>query len=302
MNSPTPLYLLSGPTASGKTAVAHLLAERMGLRLLSIDSMMVYRKMDVGTAKPSPQEIDHFDYAGLNLADPGEEFSTGKWLKLISKQLDERPALGVGGTGLYFRALIDGLPEQNSGFSSGRDRSVVELQTAIRLLDENALKQISDPENPRRLERALAWLESGKTLPSSWGGTAGFPLPVLRIPTEQLNAGIYHRAEEMLQKGLLEETQKLLDGGVLTGTAAQAIGYKEAQSVLDGTKTRSEALEALAIRTRRYAKRQRTWFRNQMDARWVDIKNSDSTEIIADKIEAVWQDTGPFLFERNVYA
>ena len=135
MTPPTPLYLLSGPTASGKTAVAHLLAERMGLRLLSVDSMMVYRNMDIGTAKPSQDEITSYDYCGLNLCNPGDDFSTGKWIQQIARDLDARPTLAVGGTGLYFRALIDGLTEKDSHGDRWQSQSVSELQAQITDLD-----------------------------------------------------------------------------------------------------------------------------------------------------------------------
>lgn len=301
MTPPTPLYLLSGPTASGKTAVAHLLAERMGLRLLSVDSMMVYRDMDIGTAKPSPDEIARYDYGGLNLCNPGTDFSTGKWIRQIARELDERPTLAVGGTGLYFRALIDGLTEKDSPTEREEPRSVSELQSLIADLDPLALSRLADPENPRRLERALNWLQAGKPLPATWQKRSAFPVAVLRRPVEDLNARILQRATDMFEQGLLAETQALLSAGSLTGTAAQAIGYAEAQAVLLGEIDLPAAIEKVATRTRRYAKRQRTWFRNQMDARWVDVENSNKVELIADKIADIWQGTGPFSFNRSAY-
>lgn len=301
MTPPTPLYLLSGPTASGKTAVAHLLAERMGLRLLSVDSMMVYRNMDIGTAKPSQDEITRYDYCGLNLCNPGDDFSTGKWIQQIARDLDARPTLAVGGTGLYFRALIDGLTEKDSPGDRQQTQSVSELQAQITDLDPLALSQLADPENPRRLERALTWLQAGKPLPATWQKRSAFPAPVLRWPVADLNARILQRATDMFEQGLLAETQALLSAGSLTGTAAQAIGYAEAQAVLLGEINQPAAIEAIATRTRRYAKRQRTWFRNQMDARWVDVENTHKVELIADKIAAIWQDTGPFSFNRSAY-
>ncbi|WFB35574.1 tRNA (adenosine(37)-N6)-dimethylallyltransferase MiaA [Kiritimatiellota bacterium B12222] len=300
MSTVTPLYFLSGPTASGKTTVAHHLAERLNLRLLSVDSMMVYRGMDIGTAKPTAEEISRYDYAGVNLIDAGTPFSTGKWLRAICEQLDERPTLAVGGTGLYYRALIDGLTPESTRDQKHRSRSVEELQKEIRQRNPEVLQQLADPENQRRLERALAWLESGQTPPRMWAERAGFPLPVLRRPTEILNERIEQRIRVMFQTGLLKETQTLLNAGALTGTAAQAIGYQEAQAVIHQTCTLEQAITQLATRTRRYAKRQRTWFRNQMDARWVDVENEHSTELIADKVAGLWEDTGPFLFEHPV--
>ncbi|MGA0334018.1 MAG: tRNA (adenosine(37)-N6)-dimethylallyltransferase MiaA, partial [Kiritimatiellia bacterium] len=297
MNTCTPLYFLSGPTASGKTAAAHLLAEKMNLRLLSVDSMMVYRGMNIGTAKPTPGEISRYSYAGLDLVEAGSRFSTGSWLHRVSAQLDERPTLAVGGTGLYFRGLIDGLsPELPATDAPPSALPVTELQRRIASLNPDALQKIADPGNPRRLERALQWLEAGNPLPDQWDEKAGFPLPVLRLEVEELNRRIYQRAKMMLEQGLLEETRQLSEQGLLTGTAAQAIGYGEALKVLQGEWSPEQALEQIATRTRRYAKRQRTWFRNQMDARWIDIGPGENPEFIADKIARVWQETGPFLF------
>lgn len=297
----TPLFLLSGPTASGKTAVAHLLADRLNLRLLSVDSMMVYQGMNIGTAKPSPEEIAHYDYCGLNLADPGEDFSAGKWIRRVASALDDRPTLAVGGTGLYFRALIDGLAAEEPSAPPPESASVAELQALILAIDPQALQKLADPENPRRLSRALAWLQSGSPLPGSWQKCSAFPIPVLRRPTETLNSRIHQRTVDMFHQGLIAECETLLNAGRLTGTAAQAIGYAEAQAVLEGHLDLPGAIEKVATRTRRYAKRQRTWFRNQMASRWVEVENDDNIVLIADKIMGIWQDTSPYPFDRRAY-
>lgn len=291
----TPLYLLSGPTAAGKTGLAHTLAERHGLRLLSVDSMMVYRGMDIGTAKPTPGEIEAHDYAGLNLADPGEAFSAGAWLRAVARQLDARPTLAVGGTGLYFRALMFGLDEGPRG-GAGGELSVDALRAAVREQDPGALDRLADPWNPRRLERALKWLEAGRGLPDGWEGREEFPLPVLRWSTEELNRRIEVRVREMFHCGLLEECRRLREAGALTGTAAQAIGYREAMAVLAGEMDEETAAAGIATRTRRYAKRQRTWFRNQMDARWVEMTAEAGEEALLARIESVWNATGPLWF------
>ena len=295
----TPLYFLSGPTASGKTALAHALADRMGLRLCSADSMMVYRHMNIGTAKPTPDEIAQYDYAGLDLVEPGVQYSTGAWLQDIRQQLDDRPTLVVGGTGLYFRALIHGLPEEDAT-ATDTDENPAILREQIRAINPEALSKIADPENPRRLERALAWLKAGKPLPEQWRDQSDFPLPVLSVPVQELNQRIHARAADMFAHGLPEEARGLRERlGALTGTCAQAIGYREAFSVLDGDLTVSEAVEAVARRTRRYAKRQRTWFRNQMDARWVNRVEDRSAEAVLREIEKIWNKTGPFPFDRS---
>ena len=299
----TPLFLLSGPTASGKTELAHALADRHGLRLLSVDSMMVYRDMDIGTAKPTPAEIKTYAYAGLNLVDPGTRFSTGDWLRCVRRQLDDRPTLAVGGTGLYFRALTQGLtPDAGAEKDKKPDAEadVAALQAKIRCLDPGALSRIADPENPRRLARALTWLQAGKPLPQHWADLDPVPLPVLRLPVPWLDERIRTRAAAMFAAGLLEEAARLRGHyGALPGTAAQAIGYQEAFAVLEGTLTPEAAAGAVARRTRKYAKRQRTWFRNQMAARWVDRAPESDLEGLLRGIEDIWRATGPFWFQRE---
>ncbi len=290
----TPVFVLTGPTASGKTDLAHAIADRLGWRLLSADSMMVYRGMDVGTAKPTRDEIARFDYAGLDLADPGERFSSGAWLRAVKTQLDDRPTLAVGGTGLYLRALAHGLAEESEAPGSTDERSAEELRAAIHALDPTALDRLADAQNPRRLARALYWLSSGRGLPATWTDLPKPIFPVLRRPTDELDARIARRADGMLDNGLLAEAAALRDKhGDRLGTAVQAIGYAEAFAVLDGRLTITEARLVLVTRTRRYAKRQRTWFRNQVDARWVEGADA------MDPVLAAWKETGPIWVERG---
>ncbi len=288
----TPLYLLSGPTASGKTGFAHRLADRMGCRLLSVDSMMVYRGMDIGTAKPTEDEQQQYAYAGLNLVDAGKPFSTGAWLQQVRAQLDDRPTLAVGGTGLYFQALVYGLDEAPAE-EVRSPADVNALRDEIQRLDPQALSQLADPSNPRRLERAVEFLRAGKSLPESWAQKQKLRLPVLRRPTEELNARIAERVEQMFEGGLLEECCRLMDAGCLTGTAAQAIGYREVKAVLDGSLSVSEAKERICTRTRQYAKRQRTWFRNRFAACWIDLDADTAEDTVLAEIERAWKQTGP---------
>ncbi len=295
----TPLYCLSGPTASGKSDLAHRAAERLGGRLLSVDSMMVYRGMDIGTAKPSEEERRRYDYAGLDLVKPGEPFSTGAWLRAVLRQLDDRPTFAVGGTGLYFRALLEGLTPEEDLPLVDPDLPVPALQAEIRARDPGALDRLADPENPRRLARALQWLRAGKPLPDHWLAQHNRPeIPVLAWPVDALNARIRLRAEAMFTGGLLTEAETLRsEYEQLPGTAAQAIGYREAFAVLDGALTPEAAVEAVSVRTRRYAKRQRTWFRNQMNSLWVD----GSREDVLDELQKVWQELGPFWLKREPF-
>lgn len=290
----TPLYFLSGPTASGKTELAHQLAARNGWRLLSADAMMVYRGMNVGTAKPTAAEIEAFDYAGVDLVDPDQPFSVGDWLRAVSGQLDERPTLVVGGTGLYFRALLEGLAPAADLPEVDDTRPLSELQAELQALDPAALGQLADPENPRRVARAIAWLRAGQPLPRHWRqGHARHPVPVLRWPTPLLDERIHCRTRQLFAGGLLEEAEGLLNRySGISKTARQAIGYSEAFEVVGGRMTLEAAVAAVALRTRQYAKRQRTWFRNQLSAVWVDLPWEDA----ADFLQKVWQERPPFTF------
>lgn len=291
----TPLYCLSGPTASGKSDLVHRAVDHLGGRVLSADSMMVYRGMDVGTAKPSGDERNRYDYAGLDLAEPDVRFSTGDWLRAVHSQLDERPTFVTGGTGLYFRALLEGLTPEEDLPPVDPDLTAVELRERIRTLDASALDRLADPENPRRLARALQWLLAGKPFPDHWSRASPPPrIPVLQWPVDALNRRIHLRAEQMFSSGILEEAEALKARfGTLPGTAAQAIGYREAFEVLEGVSTVAEAVERVTLRTRRYAKRQRTWFRNQMHAVPLDGTREDLLE----ELRRVWKETGPFWFK-----
>jgi len=293
----TPLFFLSGPTASGKTDLAHTLAARNGLHLISADAMMVYRGMSIGTAKPTPEEIQRFHYAGLDLTDPGGRFTTGDWLRTVKAQMDGRPSVVVGGTGLYFRALTQGLANEEGLPEISGEMTVPELQAEILKLDASALTRLADPQNPRRLARALAWLRAGHPLPNQESERATAPrIPVLQWPVPELDARIRLRADTMFAQGLLEEAAALRERwGVSLGTASQAIGYREAFDVLEGRLTLPQAVDSVSLRTRQYAKRQRTWFRNQMNAAPVDAKSKNAVEFI----EKVWRDQGPFFIKHT---
>jgi tRNA dimethylallyltransferase len=295
----TPLYCLSGPTASGKSDLVHKAVERLGGRVLSADSMMVYRGMDIGTAKPSRAERMTFDYAGLDLTGPDVRFSTGDWLRAVQTQLDDRPTFVVGGTGLYFRALLEGLTPEEDLPQVDPDLSAAELRERIQALDATALDRLADPENPRRLARALQWLLAGKPFPNNWRTASAPPrIPVLQWPVDALNRRIALRAEQMFSSGLLEEAAALKTRyETLPGTAAQAIGYREAFEVLEGSSTVSGAVEKVTVRTRRYAKRQRTWFRNQMNAVPLDGTRTD----VLDELLRVWVEIGPFWFNQTQF-
>lgn len=292
------VYLLAGPTACGKTAVAHELAHRHSFLLLSADSMLVYKGMDIGTAKPSPEERKGLSYAGLDLVTPAESCSAGIYLQAAKAALQEaqsarQDVLVVGGTGLYFDLLLQGLEESEDAPTVPPDLrnkfqqmlttgGLKALQEEVEKRRPGLLSQMADPQNPRRVQRVLERLEMGlnplpgrPAIPPLGADGALFAqshFVVLSTPAPVLAERIEARIDRMFEEGLLAEVRGLIDTWPeWSGTASAAIGYAEARAVLEGKMTEREAKERIAARTRQLAKRQRTWFRNRAPmARWVE--------------------------------
>jgi tRNA dimethylallyltransferase len=305
-------WILAGATATGKTAVAQALAERLGCAILSADAMLVYRGMDIGTAKPSPAERGRVPYFGLDLVTPAEPFSTGAWLDAARQALSRRgvgvPPLSpdlivAGGTGLYIKSLTDGFDsEPPDPACRARWQALFEreglpaLQQALAERAPDALQNSpSDLANPRRLLRALEHLDARGSLPENWRREAP-PSPVLalRLPRARLHARIERRVAAMFRQGLVEEVRALRHAyPVWSATALQAIGYAEVCALLDGTLSKEAASEKIVIRTRQLAKRQETWFRHQTQTVWLDIDETDPPERVAQRVLDAWRQHGP---------
>lgn len=293
-----PAFFLVGPTASGKTSVAHLLAQKHGWPVLAADSMTVYKGMDAGTAKAPPSERAGMDYYGIDLATPDQPFSVGIFLNAVREEFAVRPSaapavLVTGGTGLYVKCLTEGLADVPPAHPARRkeaealfnERGLAALQEAVRHLDDAAYVRLDDPQNPRRLIRAYELLALGHPLPASWQSPRP-PIIGLRYPMPQLRERITRRVRHMYATGLLEEAAALrMHYPVLSHTARHAIGYAEAFAVLDGEYPLEEAIQKTAVRTAQYAKRQMTWFRNQANVRWVDMEQMPSTAAAANCVE-----------------
>ncbi len=304
-------YFLVGPTATGKTAVAQHLAERRGAEILSADSMLVYRGMDIGTAKPSRGERQRIRYWGVDVVPPSESYNVSRFLDEARRCFESAKAAGksvivVGGTGLYIKALLVGLDELPSTSPESRtkwqavfqEHGVEGLRGALEIRGGGWLSVLpeSDQTNGRRLIRALELIEVGvATPPRSW--TAPRPKPVitgLTIAREALVARIETRVQTMYDGGLLDEVRGLLEKGWDPAcTAAQAIGYAEAVACLTGQCSRDEAIRLTAQRTRQLAKRQMTWFRNQSAVSWIPVTETMTLEDIASGVAADWDQRGP---------
>lgn len=293
----TPL-IIAGPTAIGKSAVAQYLAEKTGAVIVSADSMLVYRGMDIGTAKPSKEERSRVRYIGLDCVNPNEPFSVGDWLLCVKEGLaacsPDTPIIVTGGTGLYIKALLNGL-DSSASDASVRERyaTIFEEEGVEGLRREMDARGVvvppGDIDNPRRLMRALERAEIGDQASSSTEPLmAGANVYCLTMDRELLAKRIRRRIEIMFDEGLIEETMQIFGSASVSPeyapTAAGAIGYAEALAFSRGELTREEAIEAIALRTRHLAKRQFTWFRHQLPVTWIEISPDDSVETVAARI------------------
>ena len=278
---------LVGPTASGKSALAHAVALAAGdVEIVTVDSMQVYRGMDIGTATPTAVEQAEVRYHLLDVADPAEDFSLARFLPAARATLADiaargRRALLVGGTGLYVQALVDGLevpglfPEARVDVEAEGDTAALHARLAT--LDPVAAGRM-EPTNRRRVVRALeVTLGSGRPFSSFGPGFEAFPpSPVrqvgLRVAGPFLDRRIEARVEAMVTAGLVTEVAGLAarpDG--LSRTARQALGYREVLAHLAGECSLDDAIALTVTRTRQLARRQVRWFRRDPRIRWIDV-------------------------------
>lgn len=301
-------FFLVGPTAVGKTEVGQWLAETDGFDILSADSMLAYRGMDVGTAKPSPAMRERVRYWGIDRVEPGETFSVGAFRALAESALDAVRDKGgrmivVGGTGLYVKSLTDGLAPAPAGGSAARaywqqvyvDGGLKRLAEELVRKSKDLYDSVRDKRNPRRLIRALELAEAGVlSRERRWDAKTSPPVVGLQLDPVRLKQRIEERVRRMFESGLIEEAERLLRAGTGPDTTAfQAIGYWEALSVLNGRSSREDAIARTATRTRHLAKRQLTWFRHQANVNWVEIRGDETVAEIGGRVLDLWRRLGP---------
>lgn len=286
-----------GPTASGKSSVAMSVAARLGdVELVSIDSMQVYRRMDIGTAKPTPAERDRVRHHLVDLVEPSQEFTVAEFQHAYGSALADiagrgHRALLVGGTGLYHRAVIDEL-DLPGEWRDIRDRLALELDEVGPVVLHRRLSEL-DPEaaakmeatNGRRIVRALEVIEGSGRLFSSFGpGLDSYPPSEvaqigLRWDRDVLAERIGRRVHEMVADGLVSEVEAILADGGFSRSAGQALGYKEIVAHLRGELGLDEAVEQVIVRTRQFAVRQLRWFRRDPRVSWIDIESDPVPEV-----------------------
>jgi tRNA dimethylallyltransferase len=287
--------LLAGPTAAGKSAIALDLASRLNGEIISVDSMQVYRGLDIGTAKPSPEERQGVRHHLIDVADLNQSFDVAQFVRLAAEAVKDIQSRGripifCGGTGFYFKAYLEGLGE--SPPSDPGIRAQLAAAPLEELLEELARRDPAtfdriDRRNPRRVIRALEVIRlTGRPFSEQrahWGKAPQDPsLRLLGItrPAGELAERIHRRVEEMFRKGLVAETESLLRRGLQENpTALQALGYRQVAEHLRGQRGIAETIELVKIRTRQFAKRQLTWFRRQMRLDWITVSGEDVPDL-----------------------
>ena len=289
MSRPDPLLLvLLGPTASGKTSLALALAEDFHGEIVSCDSVALYRELEIGTAKPSLEERRRVPHHMIDIAGPEEQVTAGDYSRLARAAIQgirDRAHLPivVGGTGLYLRALLEGLfagpPRSEELRTRLRERSVQRgpeyLHRMLRRLDPEAARSIHGNDVPKMIRALEVCISSRVPMTVSWreGRDPLRGFSILRIglnpPREELYRRINARAKEMFRRGLAEETRALLAKYGDAARALGSLGYKQASQYLDGGLSLQEAINATQQGHRNYAKRQMTWFRREPNVHWL---------------------------------
>ncbi len=290
-----PLFI-AGPTAVGKSAFALNLAEQIGGEIISVDSMQVYRGLDIGTAKPTGEERARVPHHLLDVCDLTHAFDAAQFVQLAQTALREiqsgqRTPIFCGGTGFYFKAYLEGLGEAPASDHALRAEIIATpmetLLTELQQRDPETFEKI-DRQNPRRVIRAIEVIRlTGKKFSdqkSQWNnhlpGHSIHPQKIICLtrPQTDLYARINARVDEMFAHGLVEETRQLLQHGLPENKfAMQAIGYRQVVEHLRGERDLARTIELVKSKTRKFAKRQLTWFRGQSHCEWIELASDENT-------------------------
>ena len=302
------LICIAGPTASGKTALSIALAKELDAEIVSCDSMQVYRRMDIGTAKPSMEERSDIVHHMLDVADPDEAYSVSRYCGQASPIVDDILARGktciiVGGTGLYMDNLIKGTnfaPFPSTGVRERLEAEPIEdVFARLQVIDPEAAARLHLSEKKRIIRAMEIYLETGETITQHDRRTQAIPpkySPVWFALEDEDRADLYSRIDRrvgvMLEMGLIDEIRELLASGISPkSTAMQAIGYKEFVDAMAGLCTVEEAADQVRQSSRRYAKRQLTWFRRNSAIHWLRRKPGMGTEEILSIARQVLHDS-----------
>lgn len=307
-----PIICIAGPTASGKTDFAVALAKEMNGEVVSCDSMQIYKRMDIGTAKPTAEEMQNIPHHMVDVAEPDEDFSVSRYCEMATPIIDDiiqrgKTAIIAGGTGLYMDSLIRGnafAPYPSTGrrqeLEERADREGIEvLMQWLKQIDPDTAARLHLSDRKRIIRALEIYLETGETMTAHNIKTQAIPPRYTPVwlgldfqERSQLYERIDRRVDIMLQQGLVQEIQDLLASGIPSKcTAMQAIGYKEFVSALEGHATMEEAADLVRQASRRYAKRQLTWFRRNDQMHWLIRSPERGPAEILDEARRIIQET-----------
>jgi tRNA dimethylallyltransferase len=289
---------LAGPTASGKSAVALRLAELVGGEIISVDSMQVYRGLDIGTAKPSPEEREQVPHHLLDVADLSVPFDAARFCELAKSaeqtiRARQRVPIFCGGTGLYFKAYLGGLgnaPPADPALRAALESvPLPDLLRELEARDPVTFESI-DRQNPRRVVRAVEVIRlTGQPRSAQRADWSLAQQPgrfvALNRESGDLRRRLELRVDRMFERGLVEEVERLLECGLAQNrTALQALGYRQVTEHLEGKRSLEETVALVKIRTWQFARRQMTWFRRQLRPEWLHVPSAESAGETAARI------------------
>ena len=293
------VIVICGPTASGKTALSIELAKQINGEIVSADSMQIYKDMDIGSAKPTKEEMGDIKHYMIDFVFPDERYSVADYKKEASKAIEEilkkgKTPIVVGGTGLYVDALIYGIEYQDVEFDEeyrnkleqiAEKEGLENLYNRAKEIDEEAIKNISKNDKKRIIRILEIYKETGKTKTEQEIESRKNEVPydykvfALNMDRDILYNRINKRVDIMVENGLIEEVKNICKKYNKYPTAMQGLGYKEIKEYLDGIITKEEAIEKIKQETRRYAKRQLTWFRKNKQTIWLDASKDMQNNI-----------------------
>ena len=306
------IICIAGPTASGKTALAVELAKELGGEVISCDSMQIYKGMDIGTAKPTQEEMQGIPHYMLDVCEPAEDFSVSRYCEMADPILQEilargKTAIITGGTGLYMDALIRGndfAPYPATGMREKLEAQADEIGMdamleQLRQIDPDSAERLHAADRKRVIRALEVYYETGETITAHNLRTQAIPpkyTPVWFALEDQDRQDLYDRIDRrvdiMLELGLMEEIRTLLEAGIPEKcTAMQAIGYKEFVDAVHGRCSVEEAAALVKQSSRRYAKRQLTWFRRNQSIHWLRREKGQTTAEIVTAARQVLQES-----------
>lgn len=293
--------IIRGPTASGKTDLSLRLSESLPIEIISVDSVMVYKGLDIGSAKPAKEILDKYPHHLIDICDPGDKYSAGKFVedaqqKIRDIQAHNRIPVLVGGTMMYYKVLQDGLNElpkandeiRNQIDQEAKDQGWPAMHRKLKGIDPEAAKKIK-PNDRQRIQRAIeVYMISGRTISELNKKDSGnhefefLAFSLMPADREVLYQNINLRFDSMIEVGLLDEVISLLDDDLVSvnSHSMQSIGYKEMLGHIDGKISLDEAVDAAKMSSRRYAKRQITWLRSMDDQYKLDPLNGNNHQLI----------------------